>query len=223
MLSCCGAEKLIGLGRRPGRPGGFTLVEVMVAVTIIALLLTTIYGVFTSVSGAKQRLETDGEGYHQARVLFDRIGRELRSAYFLLGNDKTLFSGGENSVGNPFLDLTSTAATPQGGVGSGLSVIRYELVDDEETEAETEADRKVLMRREYSPFDPDGEERPGYRLATSIEAMSLRFYDGTDWRDDWDARALRGLPLMVEVFLSIRVAEEAVPFRSVFEVTRIEQ
>jgi len=65
------------------KSSGFTLLEVLVALTVAAIVLGAVYGIVTGVSAVKQRLDEDGEGFHQARVLFGRMSRELRSAYFI--------------------------------------------------------------------------------------------------------------------------------------------
>lgn len=198
------------------RQGGFTLVEVLVAVTIVALLLTTIYGVFTSVSGARQRLEGEGEGYHQARVLFDRIGREIRGAYFLTGNSATRLIGGTTSDNRPYLELTTTAGTPYGGRPGGIAVVRYELIPD--PEAPAGEDTGVLMRDEYSIVDASAAEREGYRLATGLGEMTVRFFRDGRWSEQWDARSMGGVPQMVEVTLQLPVGGSLVPFRTTFEI-----
>jgi len=198
----------------PRAQNGFTLLEVLVAVTVAALLLTGVYGVFTSVSAAKQRLEKEGEGYHQARVLYDRIGRELRGTYWLRTNKKTRFLGGHTADGYPFLELTTSSGTPFGGHPGGIAVVRYELRPDEEAR---EPDTWVLVRNEYSTFDPEGGEREGYPLATGIRELSFRFYKDGRWEEEWDA-ARGGLPQMVEVSITMPVDERPVPFRSAFDV-----
>ncbi|NOY14028.1 MAG: prepilin-type N-terminal cleavage/methylation domain-containing protein, partial [Deltaproteobacteria bacterium] len=58
---------------------GFTLIEVLLAILIGSLLLTTIYGIFSSVSNVRNQLEREGEAFHQVRIFFDRIGGELSS------------------------------------------------------------------------------------------------------------------------------------------------
>jgi general secretion pathway protein J len=193
---------------------GFTLLEVLVAVTVAALLLTGVYGVFTSVGGAKQRLEEEGEGYHRARVLYDRIGRELRGAYWLRNNKKTRFLGGRTLDETSFLELTTTSGTPFGGGRGGISVVRYEMRPDEEAR---EPDTWVLMRNEYSTFDPQGRQREGYTLATGIRELNFRFYQDGRWVEEWDA-ARDGLPRMVEVNITLPIGERPVPFRSAFDV-----
>ena len=60
--------------RGPHSEKGFTLVEVLVAISILAILLTSVYGIFSSVSLARERLDADSAEYHRARVLFDRLG-----------------------------------------------------------------------------------------------------------------------------------------------------
>ncbi len=50
--------------------GGFTLIEVLVAITLLSLVLTAVYGVFTSLSATEKRLHSDSEAYHQARIIF---------------------------------------------------------------------------------------------------------------------------------------------------------
>ncbi|MFA5516813.1 MAG: prepilin-type N-terminal cleavage/methylation domain-containing protein [Desulfuromonadales bacterium] len=201
---------------------GFTLLELLVAMTITAILLSTIYGVFSSVSRAKERVESGGEGYHQARVLFDRIGRELRGAYVLSGRPKTRLAGGLNEEQLPFLELSTTATTPFGGHRGGIAIVRYDLRADPEAERNQEGViPRVLMRREYNLFDPEGEQRPGYRLATGLGEMTFRFYKDGDWREEW-LSGRDGSPQMVEVTLSISVDGQPVPFRSTFEVPIIQ-
>lgn len=110
---------------------GFTLIEMLVAVMVSALLLTTTYGIVTSVSRTRDRLSTDGEGFHLARVINERLARELRGAYYSATNTASLFSGGLDEDGAPFLQLATTAATPASG-GSGIVVVRYRLTEDGE-------------------------------------------------------------------------------------------
>lgn len=192
---------------------GFTLIEILVAVTIIVILLSTVYGVFTSVSGAKERLEKEGDGYHLARVIFDRLGREIRGNYYDPKKPDSFFAGGIDEQGNPFLKISTTATTPQGGKVGGVAVVEYELRQDPEN-----PDRKVLMRREYSPLDPTGANEPEYRLAAGIDGMKLRFFDGSNWVDQWKT----GLPEIVEVTLTVRIEGREIPFVTAFEVPKVE-
>jgi general secretion pathway protein J len=197
---------------------GFTLIEILIAVVITVLLLSTVYEVFNSVSAARDRLEAAGQSYSQARVILDRIGREIRGLYFLPGDPQTRFAGGETSDGDPYLELSTTATTPQGGnaaAQTGLSLVRYELAAD----PETKDGRKVLLRSESSLFQPTDKAPKAYRLATAITGMKVRFYSNGTWKDSWKGDSL---PDMVEVRLTVQVGKESVPFATAFAVNRVE-
>lgn len=197
---------------------GFTLFEVLVAVTIIALLLTTIYGVFTSVSSAKERLEATGEGYHQARVLFDRISREVRGAYLPAGHPDALFAGGNG--GTPFLELSSTAATPQSGGKGGINIVRYEV----QTDSESSDGRKVLLRSEVPLHEADRRQEGAYRLATGIDELRWRYYDGQEWQEEWSAKRApggAGQGQMLEVRMTVHIDNQPVDFISTFEIPEV--
>jgi general secretion pathway protein J len=197
---------------------GFTLFEVLVAVSIVALLLTTVYGVFTSVSGAKERLETTGEGYHQARVLFDRISREVRGAYVPAGHPDALFAGGNGAT--PFLELSTSAATPQGGGKGGINVVRYEV----QVDSESSDGRKVLLRSEVPLHEADQRQEGAYRLATGLEDLRWRYYDGEQWLEEWPTKRAQGANAagqMLEVRLTVIIDDQPVDFMSAFELAEV--
>ena len=63
------------------RSSGFTLIEVLIAVSLTAIVLSSIYGVFTSVFAAREKVNAESETSQIGRVLFERLGRELRGAW----------------------------------------------------------------------------------------------------------------------------------------------
>lgn len=197
------------------RQQGFTLIEVLVATAISALLLVTAYGIFSSVSAARDRLEKEGDACHLARVIFDRLGRELRGAFYSPQTAGGRFAGGTDKTGRPYLELVTTAATPLSG-GSGLVVVRYRQVQDEEFGG-------VLLRDEFSLYDKTPAQQPNRRLAAGIADLRLRFRRDEEWQDQWQADQQGGMPDMVEVTLAIAAGEEELPFVTAFELTPLQQ
>ncbi len=202
-----------------GSASGFTLVEVLVAISILAILLTSVYGIFTSVSVARGRLDADSAEYHRARIIFDRLGRELRGTYFQTRDKNLVFSGGKADEKTAILELTTTAVSPLSQTGSGLARVRYLLV----TDPENAASGLVLMRSEH----PAHEQVTGsgiedmMRLAPGVEAMALRFFAKGQWQENWDGR-ISGLPEMVEIALQLRrVGREPVQFISAVEIPEV--
>ena len=206
--------------RRGAGSAGFSMIEVLVAVSIAAIVLTAIYGVFTGVSAAKIRLEADSEAYHRARIIFDRLGREIRGAVPIGGSDgKGVFRAGRDGSGRPFLELTTTAVAQQGEAATGIALIRYSLAEDRERPQ----GKDVLLRSERSALQSETTvANTGLmRLAPGIEQLQLRFSNGSDWRDDWDA-GQGGLPRLVELSLAMVDAEgRSHRFFSAFELPGI--
>ena len=198
---------------------GFTLIEVLVAISIIAILMSAIYGIFTSVSTTKDRLDSDSEAYHRARVIFDRLGREIRGAYYNPANGNTLFRSGETSEGNLYFELSTTAVSPISSQGTGFAVVRYTLEDDQEANDGS----KVLLRSERPLLAQESNqpEQSQMRLAPGINAFNMRFYANSEWHDSWDA-AENGLPAMIEVSLvTLDGKAQEIPFLSAFELPDI--
>lgn len=202
---------------RPSRSGqqGFTLVEVLVAISLLAIVLTSVYGVFSSVSATKLRLDKDSAEYHLARVVFDRLGRELHGSYYRRGDQTTLFRGGTNAQGESFLELTTTAVTPLSAAGTGIAEVRYRLAADEKSDE----GGQVLLRSERPRQSASGavDDRM-MRLAPDVAGLTLRFYAAGNWQDEWDA-AQDGLPQLVEIALLVgRDEQRQTPFRTTFDL-----
>ena len=68
-------------GRR-GRTRGFTLLEVMMALTIFGIVALTVYGTFARTLRSKQIAESQAELTQQGRSAVARIADELASAYY---------------------------------------------------------------------------------------------------------------------------------------------
>jgi general secretion pathway protein J len=196
---------------------GFTLIEMLVAVMVSALLLTTTYGIVTSVSRTRDRLSSDGEGFHLARVINERLARELRGAYYSATNAASLFAGGLDENGVPFLQLATTAATPASG-GSGIVVVRYRLAEDGGGE-----DGKVLFRDEHPLNSQPASERPEQQLASGIEDLRIRFRRGTDWQPNWRSAEQAGLPDLVELTLTVKGADGLLPFLTAIELAPLQK
>ncbi len=201
-------------GRQVGQ-GGFTLIEILVSITLVALTLATVYGVFSGVSAAKDRLDRDSETYHKARVIFDRFGRELHGAYLSKANEDSILKGSKSGADNFSFELSTTAASPLSSTGTGFALISYTVTED----SEADDNSKVLLRSERPLLS---EEEAGtsrtMRLAPGIEFFNMRFYADGSWNDSWDS-ASSGLPDMVEVELRIKDAKgNEIPFLSAFRL-----
>lgn len=205
--------------RPPRHSGGFTLLEILVAISIVALVLTAVYGVFTSISGAKQRLEHDGEVYQRARVIFDRLGRELRGICPIGGAEqKGVFRTGTDADGHAILELTTSATAQQGVQQTGIALIRYTLAPEPENgpgQSLFRSEQSALLRDEVS------RENGAMRLATGVTRLEWRFLLQDEWHNELDVTR-DGLPALVEVTLTMTDSRgQQLPFRSAFDLPDI--
>ena len=60
---------------------GLTLIEIMVAISILSMVSVLIYGAFDGLSRGKKGLGRLNDRYHQGRMAIDRLARELSSAF----------------------------------------------------------------------------------------------------------------------------------------------
>jgi len=60
---------------------GFTLVELLVAIAVLAMVSMLIYGAFAGMRRSKEGVERINDRYREGRLAMARIARELQSAY----------------------------------------------------------------------------------------------------------------------------------------------
>ncbi len=149
---------------------GFTLVEILIALAILAVVVASTFIIFRSSSESWQKGETRSERYHNARIAMGRMRAEISQA--VLSEDiLSRFIGEKEKVS--FVSFASTA--------SGI----FELVEigywlDEKN--------RFLMRDE--DIDPDFEFSTQDNrdiLAENVSLLEFSYYDGLVWKDNWDS------------------------------------
>ena len=202
--------------RRNDTRGGFTLVEMLIAMMVLATVLTIAYRVFSSSYRALHRVDPDRDPFQTARIVLDRMAEEIQSAYYRPGLAHTGFVGkDELNDEAPSDSLTFSCMANfywiksiEGIHESDFLKISYALVDDEE--------ERILMRAQdpsFRPFeentkDLDTSKRGVHQLTDQVWGMDMRYFDGEEWTEEWNAEEKEGLPKAVEVKLILRTAEE---------------
>jgi general secretion pathway protein J len=198
-------------------PTGFTLLEVVISVGILAVILTIVYNTFNSSMKAFTAMENQGDAYAQARIVLNRMSEEIASIYFSAENPNTGLLGedrDEYDLPADSLHFTSLSHIRwvKDSRESELCEIGYYLEKDEET--------GFLFRRE--DWNVDGTLEEGgitLELAEGIDGLNFRYYDGEEWVDEWDSRIKKGLPKAIEVELIIRDPRRTrITFRNKFTV-----
>ncbi len=188
-------------------PRGFTLIEVLLAILVGSLVLTSVYGVFSSVSGTRNRFETEGNLYHQARIFFDRISGELSSLRFSSVGGEAVFSSGKTLAGEIFLEFNTELVSPLLQQHGGISRVRYEVQQAEES--------AILLRSEQVLLADLAASEPLHFIA-DLKSFQVRYFYRGRWQESWSGK---NPPELVEITLELENDDRLIPFRSSFVLT----
>ena len=172
---------------------GFTLVEILIAVAIVSLILTIIYGSYASSIDTMNYTREKMEAFSIIRLTLSRMNEELTSSFFSEDNKDVMFSGEEGSLS--FIS-SSQERIFKDSKEYELSEIGYF------TEAAEEGESLCLWRREDRTPDDDvleGGEKE--KLMEGLKGIEFKYYDGEEWRDAWDSKEESCLPQAVKVTL----------------------
>jgi general secretion pathway protein I len=168
---------------------GFTLIEILVAVTITSLVLTGVYGIFSRVSSAEREVRARSTCYHHARSIVNRLQQELGACVLLNDIPTAEFRSEEHG----FLTFTSTSV-PQADGSVALQQVSYRI------EAQDESDT-LRLQRYSTPVYALHDDPQWRRMSSKIVELQWRFHDGAGWNDTWDSTRRNTLPQTVELRL----------------------
>jgi len=190
----------------PLKNRGFTLVEVLIAAAILALIVSMLYVAFASSVKTMEIGTQGGEIYRKAGVVLNRMAQDISCArlpskeeeastqYAFIGEDKT-----EDGVPQDTLTFISTAL-PLQGPSRGIKQIGYYIAPDSETDK-----LALFMQEDTTPAPGNSPEQgtKGMLLAEGIEGLDFTYYDseGREWKR-WDTMTpvfVNKLPQLVRI------------------------
>ncbi len=182
--------------RTPHSALGVTLVELLIAMTILVVITSSTTLIFRGISRAWRNGQLRTERYQQARLLFDLFSREITATvannrYPLVGLD----AAQEEKLhpGSAADELFFVGTLPG---RTGLVERGYWLND-----------KQQLMCHDDEPADAAYASGEDEVCGTGIGNFDISYFDGTQWVDRWDARPLAPqagrLPKAVHIILLI--------------------
>lgn len=181
------------------RQNGFTLVEVMLSLVLVAVISATTYSLLIFTLEAKERVEKGSLLNKVGQSILKMISRDLEGLY-TRDIDKP-FEGIDDGT-HDYMNFTSTVSSypDEEGVSSNLIEVGYRLEP-----SETHDDLFVLLRRESYKIEYDPLKGGKlYEVYDQVKQFNLQYFDGTDWVDTWKYEDMEFVPLAVKVEFVIR-------------------
>lgn len=157
---------------------GFTLIEVMIAIAIFAVLAVMAYGGLQSVIGSKSRTEAELDRLQQLQIAMLNLTGDLqqlsqRDSHDALGGELSRLTTQQS---DSIVELTRSGwRNPADQPRSTLQRVAYRLDEDR------------LVRIYWRHLDrADDDDRVERVLINNIEELRLRFLDeNNEWQEDW--------------------------------------
>jgi general secretion pathway protein J len=182
---------------------GFTLLELLVAISIFAIISAMAYGGLARVLQDRDRLEVEHEFWRALSLTFARMEEDLsqaraRSVRDLSGFTLAALRGqptDTRALAPPNIELTRGGVlTFDAGARSDMQRVAYRLVDGS------------LQRLLWPVLDQAPQTKPlELPLMKNVESFQVRFYSPSGvWLDQWPADgASNPLPRGVEIKLTL--------------------
>jgi type II secretion system protein J len=211
------SAKLQTLGARWQDTQGFTLLEVLIAIGIMATIMVILFGTYSAAVDRAARSRELSQIYHEARVLLQLLANDLRSSYVKVSIEQaqqvlqqvkinpTTFIGEDHSEADKPADkLTFSTILP---------VQRPDVPDTEmcrvsySLEAVNDPPQsRALFRRVNCSLDPLATDQEHVFLLTDLaHGLDFKYYDeqGSEYLD-WNSDEPQGgkrLPARVKITL----------------------
>ena len=182
------------------RQEGFTLVEILVAIVVFGIVISTIFASYTGTFKIIDETERQADIYEMSRIALGRICEDLESAYINSGGEgpeigdeireRMRFVGEEREIegaGSDSLRFLSSAhiAFGEEDVDCGIAEIVYYVAEGQE------GDGLALYRSDTPEFKESPQEGSGgLILCSGLYSIDFRFYDiKGEVYESWDSRS----------------------------------
>lgn len=182
---------------------GFTLLEVLVAVSILSVILVAIYSTFFLSYRAMEGMDESLTRLQEARRAIDILRCELEAAYQNEQKTHTVFRIEDRDVyGRQTTQLDFTAFS---ALRPGLSRISYYVEEKE--------GKLSLLKKMESPYGRA--ETEGVEIIEDLEGFSIEAKYQDAWVGTWDAAVNKTKPGELRIGLTMRIKGHTVTLNDI--------
>ncbi len=196
-------------------PKGFTLVELLIAVAILVIITTLVYGSFARSYDAREFVLQAHERFHTARLALHRMANEISMAFIFDCREQNTPTG-ELAVRTPFklehegdVDRLMFASFSHLRMyrdvhESDQNIVTYFGENDPQDSSKTNLMRKIKTHLDGKPEDGG----KALLLCPDIEELGFELWDDSkqEWEDEWDCsqvERLNQIPILVRIKLVV--------------------
>jgi len=188
-------------------PRGFTLIEMMLAIGVLAMILAMLASSFSTIAHSKVHAEGKLLVDREGRALLWQLTKEFRNAVQTpyTASNVALFGAGHMSGGNAVDTLT--LSTFSGGHRRALTgmtpetIVTYNLMANREQQG-----WYVLQRSQQSGLLTSTVSPQVTVLADNVVSLHFRYFDGQRWGESWESPSQpRGRQLPIAVAIQIQM------------------
>jgi len=203
--ACFAPVRRRGERDEPPRYEGFTLIEFLIAVSILSIIVAVSYTSFVSVRKTMLVGKRSLQVMREVRNFLERLDVEISGSIYVREDEGTLFQSKRDELGHlETSDLVFTTIMPQSLLETGKrgEVVRVEY---EASQNQNDEDLLVLTKRMYMLSLPprDFDEPVEFIVGEEFSSFQLRFRSGTQWFESWDTETRNELPDGVELVFSL--------------------
>ena len=183
---------------------GFTLVELIAALSVTVLVVGSTGVILRTISAARKRADLQMAAQHEARTALNAIVTAISNAHRPPVGKQPLLEGSDDWLGDAPADrirffTISHRLIRHEQPESDVRQVEFALMEPEDDEAIG----LMLMRR----TDPTLNDEPDVggvieRIADNVVGFDVQYHDGVEWFDDWP-ETQRGWPTAVRVRLTV--------------------
>jgi len=202
---------------------GFTLLELLISLTIIGLILVIVFGALRIGARAWEKGEKDVEIHQIQRIVLENMKRQIASTCLrkIVSEDQkeVFFRGDRESM--EFMSRLPMVPTTRSGMVYVKYVVGDEVGDEKKRLMLHEKD-VVFLEKEKDIDDLD--EADFFDLIPRVESIEFEYLKGPEgkdrdpeWQEAWDPDMDTGIPLAVKI-----IFKEDVDVAPIYVIARLQ-
>jgi type II secretion system protein J len=176
-----GEASSIRPARRNRATAGFTLVELIISASLMALILVSGYMCLNSGFASQKLIQSRADAVQSARVAMTIMSADLRSACVL--SKEFQFLGMHRMLGDieaDNLDFGTHNYTPRRRGEGDFCEVSYFVAPEPQS-----GKLSIWRRRDPTPDDEPLSGGSREEIARGIRGLQFEYYDGIEWFDEW--------------------------------------